>query len=42
MHDSATARQWRQDWQQQLGDLGVGEAASPAIPGVDPLNAPES
>jgi hypothetical protein len=42
IHDPATARQWREGWQQQLSDLGVAEAARPAVPGVDPLDARES
>jgi hypothetical protein len=42
MRDSTIARQWREDWQQQLSDLGVAEAARPAVAGVDPLDAPES
>jgi hypothetical protein len=41
MNDPATAHQWCEDWQQQLADLDVEEAARPAVPGVDPLDAPE-
>jgi hypothetical protein len=42
IHDPETAQRWREDWQQQLSDLGVAEAARPAVPGVDPLAVPES
>jgi hypothetical protein len=40
MDDPATARDWREHWQQQLSDLGVREAAQQAVAAVDPLDVP--